>query len=295
MQYYVDGVTQRGATPILVTPVARYSYTTNEDGTLKSFVGNFEKYGDVMRKMAKEQNIPIVDLTARSTALCNEFGIEGAKSLFLMVEAGDYPEALMQAELDSTHLQYYGAYKFAQCVAEGIVDYANEGATDALDALAALVVNKVPTKEPGKVGNLASTTVGASSVGMSWDAENDSELYYIYRTVLEDGQTINDVDFSNAEKYSVSSKNKYTDTACQAGVTYVYAVRGSILRVLVNYPIRFRLQPRRQAGSSISMVTRTALQRQMVLTESGWIGIGADKYDKSVGYGLDILYPGAGR
>ena len=59
MQYYVDGVTQRGATPILVTPVARYSYTTNEDGTLKSFVGNFEKYGDVMRKMAKEQNLSL--------------------------------------------------------------------------------------------------------------------------------------------------------------------------------------------------------------------------------------------
>ncbi len=105
MQYYVDGVTQRGATPILVTPVARYSYTTNEDGTLKSFVGNFEKYGDVMRKMAKEQNIPIVDLTARSTALCNEFGIEGAKSLFLMVEAGDYPEgAYAGGANDSTHL-----------------------------------------------------------------------------------------------------------------------------------------------------------------------------------------------
>ena len=81
------------------------------------------EFNPVSIKMAKEQNIPIVDLTARSTALCNEFGIEGAKSLFLMVEAGDYPEgAYAGGANDSTHLQYYGAYKFAQCVAEGIVD-----------------------------------------------------------------------------------------------------------------------------------------------------------------------------
>ena len=295
MQYYVDGVTQRGATPILVTPVARYSYTTNEDGTLKSFVGNFEKYGDVMRKMAKEQNIPIVDLTARSTALCNEFGIEGAKSLFLMVEAGDYPEgAYAGGANDSTHLQYYGAYKFAQCVAEGIVDYANEGATDALDALAALVVNKVPTKEPGKVGNLASTTVGASSVGMSWDAEDDSELYYIYRTVLEDGQTIDDVDFSNAEKYSVSSKNKYTDTACQAGVTYVYAVRGFNPKGLGELSNKIQVTTKTAGWKFDINGDKNSIAKADGPTESGWIGIGADKYDKSVGYGW-ITVPGAGR
>ena len=295
MQYYVDGVTQRGATPILVTPVARYSYTTNEDGTLKSFVGNFEKYGDVMRKMAKEQNIPIVDLTARSTALCNEFGIEGAKSLFLMVEAGDYPEgAYAGGANDSTHLQYYGAYKFAQCVAEGIVDYANDGATDALDALAALVVNKVPTKEPGKVGNLASTTVGASSVGMSWDAEDDSELYYIYRTVLEDGQTIDDVDFSNAEKYSVSSKNKYTDTACQAGVTYVYAVRGFNPKGLGELSNKIQVTTKTAGWKFDINGDKNSIAKADGPTESGWIGIGADKYDKSVGYGW-ITVPGAGR
>ena len=295
MQYYVDGVTQRGATPILVTPVARYSYTTNEDGTLKSFVGNFEKYGDVMRKMAKEQNIPIVDLTARSTALCNEFGIEGAKSLFLMVEAGDYPEgAYAGGANDSTHLQYYGAYKFAQCVAEGIVDYANEGATDALDALATLVVNKVPTKEPGKVGNLASTTVGASSVGMSWDAEDDSELYYIYRTVLEDGQTIDDVDFSNAEKYSVSSKNKYTDTACQAGVTYVYAVRGFNPKGLGELSNKIQVTTKTAGWKFDINGDKNSIAKADGPTESGWIGIGADKYDKSVGYGW-ITVPGAGR
>ena len=295
MQYYVDGVTQRGATPVLVTPVARYSYTTNEDGTLKSFVGNFEKYGDVMRKMAEEQNIPIVDLTARSTALCNEFGIEGAKSLFLILEAGDYPEgAYAGGANDSTHLQYYGAYKFAQCVAEGIVDYAKDGATDALDSLAKLVVNKAPTKAPGKVENLISTTVGSSSVGLQWDAEDDSELYYIYRAVLEDGQTIADVDFSNAEKYSVSSKNKYTDTACKAGLTYVYAVRGFNPKGLGEFSNMVQVTTKTAGWKFDINGDKDTIAKADGPTDKGWTGIGAEMYDKSVGYGW-ITRPGTGR
>lgn len=295
MQYYVDGVTQRGATPVLVTPVARYSYTTNADGSLKSFVGNFEKYGDVMRKMAKEQNIPLVDLTARSTALCNQFGIEGAKSLFLIVEAGDYPEgAYAGGANDSTHLQYYGAYKFAQCVAEGIVDYAKDGATDALDSLAALVVNKVPTKAPGKIENLASTTVGASSVGLQWNAEEDSELYYIYRAVLADGQTIDDVDFSNAEKYSVSSKNKYTDTSCQAGITYVYAVRGFNPKGLGEFSNMIQVTTKTAGWKFDINGDKNSVAKADGPTETGWTGVGAEMYDAARGYGWKTR-PGAGR
>ena len=132
LMYYINGAKQRGATPVLVTPVARYSYTTNADGTLKSFASNFEAYRQVMLKIAKEQNIPYVDLTQRSIDVCNNFGIEGAKSLFLWVAAGEYEGAYAGGASDSTHLQYYGAYKFAQCVAQGILEY---DATDALDGL----------------------------------------------------------------------------------------------------------------------------------------------------------------
>ena len=86
MMYYVNGAIQRGATPILVTPVARYSYTTNADVTLNSFSSNFEAYRQVMLSMAMEKNIALVDLTQRSIDVCNTFGIEGSKSLFLHVQ-----------------------------------------------------------------------------------------------------------------------------------------------------------------------------------------------------------------
>lgn len=284
IQYYVDGALQRGATPVLVTPVARYSYVENADGTV-TFVGNFEAYGNVMRQMAAQQDIPLVDLTARSVALCNSFGKEGAKSLFLHVAAGEYPDgAYAGGATDSTHLQYYGAYKFAQCVAQGIL----ESSSAALADLQTRVVMNVPATVPGTITNLESTTVGASSISMKWDADADSELYYIYRQELTDGMTVDSVDFSSANKYSVSSINKYTDNGCEAGVTYVYAVCG------------FNEKGLGEFSDKITVTTKSAGQKfdfnyNNSPTLEGWIGVNHNQmYDAANGYGW-ITAPGNGR
>ena len=285
LMYYINGAKQRGATPVLVTPVARYSYTTNEDGTLKSFASNFEAYRQVMLKVADEENIPLVDLTQRSIDVCNSFGIEGAKSLFLWVAAGEYTGAYAGGASDSTHLQYYGAYKFAQCVAQGILEYDK---TDALDGLKKYVVSKTAESLPEKIQNLTLVSAGATSVTISWDSEDTAELYYIYRTVLEDGQSIDDVDFSNAEKYSVSASRKYTDSSCEAGVTYVYAVGG------------FNEKGVGELSDKIQVSTKTAgykfdINYKGSPTMDGWTGVEYDQaYSAESGYGW-LTLPGNGR
>ena len=109
-----------------------------------------------------------------------------------------------------------------------------------MDGLKKYVVSKTAESLPEKIQNLTLVSAGATSVTISWDSEDTAELYYIYRTVLEDGQSIDDVDFSNAEKYSVSASRKYTDSSCEAGVTYVYAVGGFNEKALASYLIRFR-------------------------------------------------------
>ena len=285
IQCYVDGARQRGAIPVLVTPVARYSYTTNDDGTLNTFVGNFESYGDVMRDMAAAQDIPLVDLTARSVELCNEFGIEGAKSLFLHVAAGDYPEgAYAGGATDSTHLQYYGAYKFAQCVAEGIM----ENSSSELADLKTKVVLNIPSTVPAVVNNLTNTKVGASSVSMQWDEAEGAELYYIYRQVLEEGKTIDDVDFSNAAKYSVTPNAKYTDSSCEAGTTYVYAIRAFNEKGLGEISNKIEVKTK-EAGYKFDMNFGGSP------TMEGWTGVEYDMaYDATLGYGWTKL-PGGGR
>ncbi|MFQ9511468.1 MAG: GDSL-type esterase/lipase family protein, partial [Lachnospiraceae bacterium] len=222
IQYYVDGVKQRGGTCVLVTPVARNSYSTNADGTLQTFKSDFEGYRQVMLRLSKEQDIPLVDLTTASIEVCNSFGIEGAKSLFLWVEAGDYDGQYAGGVKDNTHLQFYGAYKFAQCVAKEIQANSNEQMSDLKSLVSVTIPENVPTMPTG----LSEVTVGASSVTIKWDKSEDAELYYIYRAELEDGMRVDEIDFSSADKYSVSSNNKYTDSGCVGGKTYVYAVAG---------------------------------------------------------------------
>lgn len=272
IQYYIDGALQRGATPVLVTPVARYSYSDKDN----AFVGNFEAYGDVMRSMAAAQNVPLIDLTARSLAVCNAFGKEGAKSLFLMVEAGEYPGAYAGGANDSTHLQWYGAYKFSQCVAQGIQE------NGALSDLASKVVMNVPSNVPQKVTGLKSVTVGASSATLAWDPAEGAELYYIYRQALADGQTADSVDFSNAEKYSVSSKAGYTDSSCASGVTYVYAVRGFNEKGLGDFSDKVTVKTK-AAGWKFDFNYKGSP------TLEGWTGIGENfMYDEALGYGFTV-------
>jgi glucan-binding repeat-containing protein len=283
MMKYVNGAYERGATPVLVTPVARYSYITKANGELDTFASNFEAYRQVMLRLAAEHNIPYVDLTQRSIDVCNSFGIEGSKMLFLKLAAGEVSTGAYAGGVDdSTHLQYYGALKFAQCVAQGIADYAEgkvEGANDELDSLASLVEITTATEAPAQPKALKTTSVGATSVSLSWEASEGSELYYIYRAALEDGKTVDDVDFSGATKYSASSKTSYVDSNCKAGVTYVYAVAG------------FNSYGVGEVSEKIAVTTKTAglkfdFNYNNSPTMAGWIGVNQNQmYDAEAGYG----------
>ena len=295
---YVNGAYQRGATPVLVTPVSRYSYTYDSEGNL-TWKSDFEAYRQVMISIAKEYDIPIIDLTSRSGDICESFGVEGAKALFLTgVEAGDYTEgAYTGGSSDATHLQWYGAYKFSQAVAQGIVDYANntdndyklvDTCNDQLDSLAGLVEIKAATDAPSKVTGLEVTSKGSTSVSLAWDSTEGAELYYIYRAKLSDNESAEDVDFESADKYSVSSKRTYTDSNCEAGVTYVYAVAA------------YNSYGLGEISDNIEVSTKTAgykfdFNYNDSPTMEGWTGVTQNMaYDSSLGYGW-ITAPGNGR
>lgn len=301
IQYYVNGAVQRGATPILVTPVARYSYTTDADGNLISYASNFESYRQVMIKMAAEQEIALVDLTQRSVDLANSFGIDGGKSLWLWVNAGDYPDgAYKNGATDSTHLQYYGAYKFAQCVAKGIRDTSNgsssyaaeqnisEANRAALATLASTVTLNEAATAPSQVTGLEVVSAGSSSVSLRWEKDDASELYYIYRAELAGGETAEDVTFDAADKYSVSSSVKYTDSNCEAGKTYVYAVAG------------FNDKGTGEFSEKVTVTTKDAgwkfdFNYKDSQTQDSWIGVGeSEAYTDAKGYGFTTA-PGNGR
>lgn len=113
LSQYVDRSRAKGAKPVLVTSVERRRFTSA--GTISPTHG---AYPAAMRQLAAAKGVPLVDLTASSTALFNRAGVEGTKKYFLHLEAGhpNYPDGVE----DNTHFQATGAIEVARLVATAL-------------------------------------------------------------------------------------------------------------------------------------------------------------------------------
>lgn len=115
LKIYVDGARQRGATPILITPIGRRIFN---EATGK-FNVSFPEYVQGMKVVAKELDVLLVDLSALSVAYYNKIGPKGTRSVFLYTESGVYP-AFPNGSQDNTHFQEYGAIQMASLVSRAI-------------------------------------------------------------------------------------------------------------------------------------------------------------------------------
>jgi lysophospholipase L1-like esterase len=110
----VAGVRQQGGLPVLVTPPVRRLF--GSDGRLTSTALHINGVGAdlpaVMRQLASEQNVPLIDLTAKSRALVEALGASASQQLFL-TQAND-------GVADNTHFSRYGANEMSKLVIQGI-------------------------------------------------------------------------------------------------------------------------------------------------------------------------------
>ena len=97
----VDGARQRGGIPVLITPVQRRTF--DKDGMITNSHGD---YPAAVRQVAREKNVPLIDLNVMSKPLYEAWGVELSKQAF--------------APNDSTHHNNYGSYELAKCIVEGI-------------------------------------------------------------------------------------------------------------------------------------------------------------------------------
>lgn len=129
---YINGVKQRGATCVLVTPVARRNC---EEGS-NEFKISFQPYRNVMFRLGKEYGVPVLDLGKESTDYLNSIGGEKSKELYMWVKAGEYPESkYAEGVCDNTHLQEKGASIFAGMVVKQIKEYREDQQLDGLKQL----------------------------------------------------------------------------------------------------------------------------------------------------------------
>lgn len=104
---YIEEARAKGAIPIVATPIVRRRF--DENGT---FYGTHGNYPDAVRKLAKDFDVPLLDLHSKSMQLVKDFGEIRSKQLYLHLTAGEYA-SLPEGREDDTHLSAYGAFKIA--------------------------------------------------------------------------------------------------------------------------------------------------------------------------------------
>lgn len=110
LQRFVQEVHQHNGIPVLITPVSRRRF--DKDGTaLETHV----PYSNLVREVAAEMQVAVIDLDARSRALLQQLGPEQSKLLFLHLQPGEHPN-YPEGKKDDTHFSELGARMMAQLV-----------------------------------------------------------------------------------------------------------------------------------------------------------------------------------
>lgn len=110
LQRFVLEVRQQKGIPVLITPVSRRRF--DAAGTaLETHV----PYSNLVREVAAEMQVALIDLDARSRALLQQLGPEQSKLLFLHLQPGEHPN-YPEGKKDDTHFSELGARMIAQLV-----------------------------------------------------------------------------------------------------------------------------------------------------------------------------------
>jgi lysophospholipase L1-like esterase len=114
LQLFVREARAKGANPVLLTPVMRRRF--DKDGIFRDSHG---EYPDIVRSVAKELSVPLIDMHRKTEALLKLFGPQASSSLFLQLpphENVNYPNGIQ----DNTHFSPFGARIVASLAVEGI-------------------------------------------------------------------------------------------------------------------------------------------------------------------------------
>jgi lysophospholipase L1-like esterase len=107
---YITDTRNKKANPVLITPVARRKFDST--GHIQE---THAVYAQIVRDVAKENNVPLIDLSEKSKALYQQMGPESSKHLFNYLVPGEHPN-YPEGKQDDTHFSEWGARKIAELV-----------------------------------------------------------------------------------------------------------------------------------------------------------------------------------
>lgn len=118
LKMFIKDTKNKGAFPILITPVTRRSFIKSGRGA-DSLVDTHQAYGQLVRHVATDQQIPLIDLQKESMDLLLEYGAQSSVFLYNHLTPGENPHYPKGHE-DNTHFNELGARKMAEIVLKDI-------------------------------------------------------------------------------------------------------------------------------------------------------------------------------
>jgi len=111
---FVTETLRKKARPILCTPIVRRRF--DKEG---KFYDEHGVYPDVVRDVAAEYKVPLIDMHKKSEKLVVSLGPDSSKIVFLWVEPGMF-KSIPEGKQDNTHFSELGAARMAELAVEGI-------------------------------------------------------------------------------------------------------------------------------------------------------------------------------
>jgi len=108
LRKFVSDTRSKKVVPILATPVARRRF--NEKNI---FYDTHGEYPDIVRRIALDLHVPLIEMHYKSMALFEQLGSEKTKEIFLHIEP-NVCDSLPDGKIDNTHFSEYGATTIAK-------------------------------------------------------------------------------------------------------------------------------------------------------------------------------------
>ncbi|WP_169744648.1 SGNH/GDSL hydrolase family protein [Pseudobacteroides cellulosolvens] len=104
LRQFIDRAKEKGAFPVLITPVARLNYVNG------AFKNDFPAYCTAMKEVAKEKNVPCIDLMNKCLSYYTSLGYDKVYPFYMVSSNGT----------DYTHFTEKGAMQVARIVSESV-------------------------------------------------------------------------------------------------------------------------------------------------------------------------------
>jgi len=111
---FISDIRAKQGHAVLMTPVMRRRF--DKDG---KFYDTHGEYPEIVRAVAKTENVPLIDMHRMSETVIVRYGIEDSRKLFLQLKPGENPNYPNGIE-DNTHFSPLGAEEMAKLVVAGI-------------------------------------------------------------------------------------------------------------------------------------------------------------------------------